>query len=72
MNTLNSASSVVIGIAGALFLSSYDDNRTGQIIAEDTNRPRVIVTTDGEILLLVHNTTGMVINGLVMTGWNQL
>ena len=49
MNTLNSASSVVIGIAGALFLSSYDDNRTGQIIAEDTNRPRVIVTTDGEI-----------------------
>ena len=49
MNTLNSASSVIIGIAGTLFLSSYDDNKTGQIIAEETNRPRVIVTTDGEI-----------------------
>lgn len=49
MNTLNSASSVIIGIAGTLFLSSYDDNKTGQIIAKETNRPRVIVTTDGEI-----------------------
>lgn len=49
MNTLNSASSVIIGIAGTLFLSSYDDNKAGQIIAEETNRPRVIVTTDGEI-----------------------
>ena len=48
MNTLNSASSVIIGIAGTLFLSSYDDNKTGQKIAEEKNRTRLIVTNDGE------------------------
>lgn len=49
MNTLNSVSSVVIGIAGTLFLSSYDDNKKRQIISEKMNIPRVIVTTDEEI-----------------------